>query len=369
MIKTRDAVLCYQETQSADKSTKTIDLDIVDPVSALGFEFDATNGTTNNRNNPLTRAITKLEIVDGAEVLTSLSFEQAQALQFYKTGKQPQLREDEGPSAGSPIGCMILFGRRLWDRDYALDLTKFANPQLKITWDLTNIRAVDAATAFATGTTKISAWAKVMKGQSPPGKYLIAKEIESWTGGTSGDKKHEIPTDRVYQMLMLRSYLTQKDVDENITKIKLTCDTDDFIPLERYTKQFDAEMAQLFGDVVVWKRLHAGHNDTVWLPVNKEPQLHMNVLAMGYMASYGWCWSGEAQLFVADATGAADSTDRRLDALIEGHALHATLPIPLGVMDEPDTWFDPTAYKKLELICTEAYAAANSLVAVQVRPN
>jgi hypothetical protein len=371
-MKVRDAVLLYQETQTSDKNTKPIALDLVDPVSALCFEFEATNGTTNNQNNPLTRAITKLEVVDGSDVLASMSFEQAQALQFYKTGKQPQLREDEGPSAASVIGCMILFGRYLWDREYALDLTKFKNPQLKISWDLTNIRAVQAETAWGTGTTKISAWAKVMEGESPPGKYLMPKEIESWTGASSGDKRHELPTDYIYRMLMLRSYLTQCDVDENISKIKLTCDTDKFIPFERYTKQFDAEMAQLFGNVVCWKRYHATHNDTIWLPVNKEPQARFTIPSgslMGYMVQYGWMWSGEAALLVADASGSGYGTDARIDAMIEGHALHATLPIPLGVMNEPDTWFDPTSYKKLELVLTEGGAAADSIVAEQVRPN
>jgi len=367
-MRIRDAVLAYQETQASDKASKTINLDIVDPVSALGFEFEAQNGTTNNKSNPLTRCITKLEVVDGSDVLASMSFEQAQALQFYKTGKQPELREDEGGASGSVIGCQILFGRYLYDQEYAMDFTKFKNPQLKISWDLTVIRAVHAATAFATGTTKVSAWAKIMEDMpTKPNKYLMDKEIESWTGATAGDKRHELPTDHVYRMLILRTYLTQKDVDENISKIKITADTDKFIVLERYTKQWDAEMAQLFGNCLVWKRHHSAHNATIWLPINKEPQLSMDITVLGYKASYGWCWSGEAQLLVANAAGAADTTDRRIDSRIEGHALHATVPIPLGLVDKPETWFDPKPYKKLELVTTEAQAAANSIVAEQVR--
>ena len=369
MLKTRDAVLCYQETQSSDKSSKTIDLDIVDPVSALGFEFEATNGTTNNTVNPCPFVVTKLEIVDGSDVLSSLSFSQAQALKFYKDGKQPQLRETEDAGSVQVMGTSILFGRKLWDKDFALDLTKFKNPQLKISWDLTNIRAVNAATAFATGTMKLSAWAKIMEGQPAPGKFLMAKEIESWTGATSGDKRHELPVDFPYHLLMLRLYGRGSDVDECITKLKLTADTDKFIAFERYTKQLDAEMAQLFGNVLIWKKLSAGHGTTVWFEINKEPQLHMQVPVLGYNASYGWCWSGNASLLVANASGSADTTERRIDALIEGHALHHTLPIPMGVMDEPDTWFDPAGYKKLELVGTEAVASANSLVAEQVRPN
>jgi hypothetical protein len=374
-MKNRDAVLCYQEAQSSDKSSKTIDLDIVDPVSALGFEFEARNGTTNNQNNPLSKCIEKLELVDGADVLASMNFEQAQALQFYKTGKQPQLRIDEQPSSapnyyGDVIGCMILFGRKLWDREYALDLTKFRNPKLKITWDLGHTRDVDAATAFATGTLKISAWAKVMEGMGgAPGKFLMDKEIESWTGATSGDKPHELPLDYVYRMLMLQTYLAGNDIDENISKLKLTADTDKFIAFERYVKQLDAELAQQFGNVIVWKRAHYCHGDTVWVPINKEPQVRFVVPTVNYLASYGWCWSGRFAALLGDTAAGTVSADTRVDLLIEGHALHATLPVPMGIMDEPDSWFDPTPYKRLDLVCTEAAAAANSIVAEQVRPN
>ena len=369
MLKTRDAVLVYQETQSSNKSTKTIDLDLVDPVSAIGFEFEATNGTTSNKDNPLPFAITKLEIVDGSDVLCSMSFRQAQALEFYKTGKQPLLREDEGPSSGQTIGCMLLFGRYLWDKDFALDLTKYGNPQLKITWDLTNIRAVSATTAFATGTLKISAWAKVMEGQPAPGKFFMDKEIEAWTGATSGDKRHELPVDLPYRMLMLLCHNYFANVDVSMTKLKLTCDTDKFIPLERYTKQFDSEMLQLFGNVIVWKRHFASHDDTIWFPVFGEPQLKMTGNVLGHSLGYGWCWSGEAQINFSNGAGSPVTDDTRFDSSIEGHSLHCSLPIPMGQMDDPDTWFDPTVYKKLELITTEASATNNTLVAEQVRPN
>lgn len=369
MLKTRDAVLCYQETQSSDKSTKTIDLDLVDPVSALCFEFEATNGTTNNRNNPLPFAITKLEVVDGSDVLASMSFRQAQALQFYKTMKQPLLREDEGPSSGPTIGCSILFGRKLWDKEFALNLKNFSNPQLKITWDLTNIRAVQAATAWATGTLKISAWAKVMEGQGPPGKYLMAKELEAWTGATSGSPRHTLPTDYPYHMLMFLCHNSFAEPCVSITNLKLTCDTDKFIPLDRNVKQFDAEMAQLFGNVIVWKRHHARHSDTIWFPVFQEPQLKMTGTVLGHTIGYGWSWSGNAVINFSDGAGNPVTSDTRFDSTIEGHALHCSLPIPFGVIDEPDTWFDPAEYKKLELVLDERSATNNTIVAEQVRPN
>jgi len=368
-MRVRDAVLCFQETQSSDAATKTIDLDLVDPVSALVFQFQATNGTTNNQNNPLHRCITKIEVVDGSDVLASMSFEEAQALEFYKTGKQPMLRIDEGPSMGDVIGCQLLFGRYLYDQEYAMNFARFKNPQLKITWNLAAIRAVSATTAWATGTFKISATAKTMEEMAAiPSKFLMDKQIDSWTGGASGDRRKELPTDYIYRMLMLRSYLTVCDVSENITHVKLSADTDKFIAVDRDSKEFDSEMARLFGNTVVWKRGHYCHNDQVWVPINREPQLKFTVPTIHYLASYGWAWSGEFAAFLSDTAGGTVGADTRVDIGIEGHALHATLPIPLGDINKPETWFNPATYKKLELVLTEAGAAANSIVTEQIRP-
>lgn len=373
MLKTRDAVLCYQETQSSDKSTKTINLDIVDPVSAIAFEFEATGGTTSNINNPLYECITKLEVVDGSDVLSSLECKEAQAFQWYKTGKRPTIRIDEGVSKQDVEGCMLLFGRKLWDKQYALDLTKFKNPQLKITWDLAAIRAVAATTAFATGTLKISAIAKVMEGLPAPGKFMMDKTIDTWTGGTSGDKREELPVDHPIRLILLSSYLAGYDVRENITKFKLTCDTDKYIPFERYVQQFGEEMAQLFGRCVFWKFAMASNGDSIFLPVNTEPHIQImktgNAGLNGYDVGLNYCWSGVANVYCGDTSGGAYATDQKLDLLIEGHNIHATLPIPLGDMDDPDTWFDPTQFKKVELVLSEDEAADNRIALEQVRPN
>lgn len=372
-MKVRDAVLAYQEAQTSDGSTKTIDLDIVDPVSAIVFEFSATGGTASNINNPLHRCITKIEIVDGSDVLVSLSAEELQALQWYKTGKRPTMRIDENASSGNFIGITLLFGRYLYDQEFAIDFTKFSNPQLKITWNLAAIRAVSATTAWATGTFKISATAKVMEGASAPGKYLMAKTIDTWTGGTSGDSRHELPMDYPYRFIMLQNYLQQSDVWECISKIKLTLDTDKYIPMERYTKEYNEEMANLFGRVVLWKHAFASNGDTIWLPINQEPQVQIiksgNAGLHNYDVGLNYCFSGECNVYCYTDAGAIYGTDQVLHLLIEGHCLHATTPIILGDMARPETWFDPTPYKKMELVLTEAAAAANRIAVEQVRPN
>ncbi|MBU2060162.1 MAG: hypothetical protein KKB38_20825 [Gammaproteobacteria bacterium] len=371
-MRTRDAVLVYQETQSSDASTKTIDLDLVDPVSALAFEFQATNGTTFNQNNPLYECVTKIEIVDGADVLASLEAKEVQAFQWYKTSKEPTLRHDETASSDHIEGFMLLFGRYLWDTEFAMDFTRFRNPQLKITWNLAAIKAVSATEAYATGTFKISVVAKVMEGGVSPSQYLMQKTTDTWTSGTSGDRRKELPVDYPYRLIVLSAYVSGNDVRENITKIKMSCDTDKFVPLERYTQPFNEEMAQLFGRCRFWKRAFATNNDSIWLPVNQEPQIKVikagDAGLRGYDVGLNYCWSGIANIYVADTSGGAYGTDSRIDLEVSGHGIHSTVPIPFGDLSKPESWFDPTVYKKVELVLTEAAAADCRIALEQVRP-
>ena len=372
-MKFRDATLLYQETQSGASGTKTIDLDLVDPVSALVFELEATGGSTSNINNPLYECITKIEVVNGSDVLASLEAKEMQALQWYKTGKEPTLRHDETANAHQIENYMLLFGRYLWDQEFAIDFKKYENPQLKITYNLSAIRTVASDTAFVTGTLKISVNAKIMEGVAAPGKFLMQKTIDTWTGGTSGDARKELPVDYPYRMMLLSAYLSGYDVREEITKIKMTCDTDKFIPLERYTQPLNEEMAQLFGRCRFWKRAMGSNDDTIWLPVNQEPQIKVikagNAGLRGYDVGINYCWSGIASIYVCDTSGGAYATDQRIDCEVYGHGIHATVPIPMGDLMRPETWFDPTIYRKVELVLTEGGAADNRIALEQVRPN
>ena len=206
--------------------------------------------------------------------------------------------------------------------------------------------------------------------RSKAGTFVVDDESERCVQAAHAEHGVDLPIDYPYHLLMLRNYSRGYDVDELITKVKLTADSDKYIAYERYTKQLDAEMAQLFGNVVVWKKFSAAHGTTVWFEVNKEPQLHLMPTVVNRALGYGWCWSGNASILFGDTAAGTVSTAERIDGLIEGHALHHTLPLPFGVMEDPDTWFDPTGYKKLELVCTQGGAAgALACVAEQVRPN
>jgi len=358
-MKTRDAVICYQETEK-DTATAVKDLDLVEPISAIDLEVECTNGATSNKGNYISDIVTKVEIVDGSEVLYGLNMSQLEAMQFYKTGKLPTMFPSEWGGGVQRHKAKILFGRYLWDRDYNFDATRCTNPQLKVTFNKAVIRAA-AGDGFAIGDNiLLTVVAKVFKDVPAAGKFLLQKQIENFTSVGSGEKRVDLPTDYVYRMLLLRFWLQGKDIDEIMSDAKLTCDTDAFIPFNRKVKQLDAEALEKFGASRLKHDIFCSHQETVRLLHNKEPDMRpfYQSNTIPDIVGIDYQWSSEMKLNMFDHAGAADTTDRKLTMVEEGHALHATLPVTFGRYDVPEDWFDPTVYKKLELVLTQLYAGA-----------
>ena len=170
---------------------------------------------------------------------------------------------------------------------------------------------------------------------------------------------------------MLQAYLSGNDINENVSQVKLTADTDTFIPFDRYVKEMGEEMAEQFGRVIGWKRAFAKDDDSIWLPVVQEPQVSIikegNATLAGYDVLLNYCWSGIANVNIVNASEVPYATRQKLMVIYEGHGFHATMPMPMGDMMRPETWFEPKTWGLIELVTTEAAAAANRISVEQVR--
>jgi len=363
----RDAII--EEGKTLENSgTLVKDMDIVDPVSAIEFEFHATNDDAND-DNFISDVITNIQIVDGSDVLCEVNLSELEALHFYKTGKTPVLFPSEWENGQQRHACLLLFGRRLWDTEYGIDFTRFRNPQLKITSNLAAITAVGSG-GFESGTLRANIVAKVMEDMAvKPTKYLMDKEIISWTSATSGDKRIDLPKDYPYRMLMARLWVEGSHIAEIVTQLKLTCDTDKFILFDRNMHRIDEEAFMRFGRCFLKHDLFRHHNETVRVLCNREPDLQMQFAddIIGGVAIQRSAWCSQVNILMMEAFGTYEYDDRKVTCLESGHALHATLPIIFGEMDNPETWFDPKVYGKVEWVGTEAVEAACALIAEQER--
>jgi len=115
-------------------ATKTLDINLADPVSRLVIQMKGLNNGTTLTAHPA-KMISKIELVDGSDVLFSLSGVECQALNYFDKGRMPFNVVNYCNDVYAIATYELNFGRYLYDPVFALDPTKFTNPQLKITHD------------------------------------------------------------------------------------------------------------------------------------------------------------------------------------------------------------------------------------------
>lgn len=218
----------------SDSGTKTVDIATGAPISAIELRFGGTKGATENQSDKIQEYITKIELVDGADVLWSLSMEEAVALNTFERKRKPAHEYDLSGSGTPQEAVWLNFGRYLFDPEYWLDEAKYANLQLKITTNLTA-----GAGTYTTGSLSVDIMAHVIEeGAAGYQGFFSAKEIYSWTTTASGVDTVDMPRDFPYRALLVGAGEDNIALTTDVTNIKLTGDEDRFIV-------FDVDTADL----------------------------------------------------------------------------------------------------------------------------
>jgi hypothetical protein len=264
----------------------------------------------------------------------------------------------------SPIEVIPLrFGTRLYDPLRALNPVNFLNPQLKITWNLANIRAV-AATGFSSGSLKYSLIARIMEQAPAPTSFLMSKEVDYWTSAGSGDHRTDLPVDYPYRLLMVRAYERAVDFRSSISNLKLSVDSDKYIPFNLESGDFCNLMLNSLGELnqVYWNILldvtaretWMGHSlGCVIMPQNA-----------GYIVAASYDWKSTILPVITKHDG---TRGEGIPACLfsRGTALENCYVYPFGRLDEPSEWFVSPSSGSLRLFSSMGDADADCRVVVQ----
>jgi len=227
----------------SDTGTCSIDLKTGAPISYLELIFGGTKGTTENYSDKISEYITKIEVVDGADVLWSLSMQEAIALNAIEMGEIPAHDNDVSASGTGVQSCFINFGLYPFDLNHYLNVADYRNLQLKVTTALTA-----AVTTYVTNTLTIDVIAHVIdEGAGSYDGYLMAKEHYSWTLAASGDETVDLPRDFPYRFIMVKAFEDNKAVSTKISNVKMTCDADRFIIFDYATGDLILRNRSKFG--------------------------------------------------------------------------------------------------------------------------
>lgn len=358
----------------ADSGNLVTELAVVDPVSEIQLRFKAKNYSDYNKNAPPARCISKIEIVDGADVLYSLDGMLAQAMSYYQTGRVPSMQRQAGPSENQEDHIVIRFGRSLWDKVFALVPNKFRNLQIKISWDLAKVRAVGAA-GYLTGSAKLSIIARLMEGlEAEPAGFLMAKKHYDWTTAASGDERIPLPTDYPYVLMLLRAWEAEVKLYTTIANLKLSIDQDKDIPFDLASWDFLKMMENHWGKFILDQHIFSAGEENIqsWLGVGEtavlipEGQDAVGATAGAIDTLYG-VDSGHLNLKVFGNDGQAKAACIH-QLLTIGQGLHHTFAYPFGLMEDPTSWLDAPGVGDIKAIITQGNAgAAADLALLQAR--
>jgi len=321
---------------------ETIDLNVQDPISRIEIGYKITLEDY-AMLAALVTPITKVELVDGSDVLHSMNGRQNQALCIFDR-RVPTMNHDIIASgAGSHAALGIDFGRFLYDPELAFDPKKFRNPQLKITHN----RALLSA---ATSTHSIEVMAHCFDERviSPIG-FLQAREHYVWTPSTNNEYGYcDLPTDMPIRQLLLRPYLTQVNPSNVVDYFRLSEDNDKRIPID---VELTAYIKRMKG---VWLMLTEGCGDTLWdsavikkyVTPTEEETNWMATQVTGsnsqYCPNLGAAITGGYVQMISSTSGV------NFQGRVFGYVPHHCIQFPFGRQDQLDDWYDVTRLGSLK---------------------
>ncbi len=320
----------------ATAGTKTLDLTLKDLVSRINIQVKATNNGGAPTAHPAA-IVTKIEVVDGSDVLFGLSGKELLALQFYSQRKTPFVVNNYLDDTMNIVSYEINFGRFLYDPVLALDPTKFQNPQIKVTHNLVNGGcSPDAATLEIT--------ADIFDGKTvTPVGFLMAKENVSYTLVASGNEYIDLPTDYDMRKLIILSHADGKQPWEQYNEVKLSEDNDKKIPFDDKTSDLLKYMAATFPPLSEYIEGAALTTTEEWY-VMSTYEMQFSALPMGFAAGYmtsDYAYGGNIDIRGEVACN--------FKALVTGFAPFGALALPFGDQQNIEDWYKLTDIGNLRL--------------------
>jgi hypothetical protein len=341
-----------------------MDLSYTDPISYLDLTFRATNGATSNKENPVIHNITKIEVVDGGDVITSLRGEVLRGLISHVDGTVCLGNDSEIADEVVMSMVRLPFGRYALDTDYAFNPRAFRNPQLKVTWDLAHVRAI-GATAFVTGTLDITAIATLLEDVPSPVGVLTAKEVYDFTSAASGDERVDMPTEYPWRTLLVRGYENGTENISTISNLKLSADGGKFVAFDERTQHIMERQLATYGELEYTRNVHFDNAEAKATYMG-QAQGGQGVTRSGDgdVLGINYWWKSDAYLYTTTHAGAAASNSNAF-ITAKGTGFENCYVVPMGRVNDPETWFPAQNFGSVDLYITQGDADAEVQVAVQ----
>ena len=331
-------------------ATKSIDVDLAQPVSKITVQFKGTN----NGNTPTAhgaKMVSKIELVDGSDVLYSLSGIEAQALNYYENGEMPHAANRFQDDVMNIQTFELNFGRWKYDAQLALDPSRFRNLQLKVTHNkASGGSAPDAGT--------LSVFAEIFddKRISPMG-FLQSREHTTYSLVSSAVESIDLPTDYPIRKLIVQSLAAAKQPHEQYNKLKLVEDDGKKTPINNLSTSDLVKLLQRHPQIIeAMQGIGTAAAVTHYCAATTNSSTAVSSLATAL-----------ASVIVAESYGGTIAitadTGESFQTVSNGLCPHGALEIPFGDQDDPNDWYDLANINSLKLKVTAGSSVGSSSTA------
>jgi hypothetical protein len=338
-MKYRTFELLSAEDQTAGAGTKTIDIGGNQPISRIGIRWLITK-SADGMNSYCHKDITKIELVDGSDVLHSLDGGQNQALCIFDR-KCPTMNHGQAITGNSQRSFYgIDFGRYLFDPLLAFDPTKFKNPQLKITY---NEKVSDTGASV----NNLEVWADCFdeKTISPVG-FLTAKNFESWSLSAAGAYHYvDLPTDHIIRKMLIQGYRAQYEPWYQVIGARLSEDNDRRVPFDWNLEDYHQTRKGIDTPIIeqlIGKADLTGTQAFYVTPTDYYCMLAANAWGDDYVYREGVRGGGYLVPY-------SKNNEIQFQAIVHGWLPNHCYQFPFGDQMDPDDWYDVTGINSLRL--------------------
>lgn len=351
----------------ADAGEIVIDIRITDPITAMWFEVRNTNGGTSNIYNLIADCVDKVEIIDGSEVICSVTGKQLFVNGVSKLRTIPYQLIGEPPNIVQNMSIPLMFGRWWGDKSFALDPSKYQNPQIRFKWNFGNLNTVGAS-GFLSGYGTISIYADVMEGAPAPAGVLTLKQHYNFTTGASGTEYIDLPVDLAIKAIQIRSDLTLTGALAGISNLKLQGDQSKVVFFDQTKSDFLRYLTAGHNAYVYKHDFYCKNADVIYTILKQDSMVAFTPLASDTVIGYDDEGRGDFTISMQKA-GIAVSSAATVFALVHGFCPFSSVYYECGQYDDPTSWLDPSGFKSLRLeLAQNAASALASVVLEQAKP-
>lgn len=345
----RLSTLHPKQTYTADV-TEIIDINVADPISSIIIHLNVDNSSSIAPTAHALECLTKIELLDGSDVLFSLSGKEADALDWYCNFVT---RNNWNAYLGGMDTDRILainFGRYLWDPLLALDPKNFTNLQLKFTLDIN-------AGGIAPVDNEVTIFACLFdqKTVTPQG-FLMAKEIKDYTMASATHEYTDLPTDYPIRKLLFRCQYPGHEPNALINTLKLSEDQDKRVV-------FDHKLNNIIKCVTENSPMY--HETILCIAQTAGNYAYITPTARVFGTISTWASAvGAGELAFYDGDGGridvtSETADSNVQVDVQGWLPHGVFEIPTGLQNEIDDWWDVTKIGSLRADILSMTAASS----------